>query len=198
MKYSADKNDPYLDPDTGILRNLLGIRTQAELDTAESSLSFLRTSQLYGHPVLGRFNLKHLQAIHKRLFADLYEWAGQIRHVEITKGTTDFARYLAIESGARQLFRRLAAEHYLRGLGPEQFAQRAGYYLGEINVLHPFREGNGRAQREFIRELAQKAGYRIDWSRASQDSMVRASIDAYSGNPETMAKLIRSCMVGQS
>jgi cell filamentation protein len=194
MKYSADNNDPYLDPDTGILRNLLGIRTQAELDTAESSLSFLRTSQLHGHPVLGRFNLKHLQAIHKRLFGDLYEWAGQLRHVEIAKGTSSFARYLVIESGARQLFQRLAAENCLRGLDPEQFSQRAGYYLGEINVLHPFREGNGRAQREFIRELAQKAGYRIDWSRVNQDDMVRASIEAYNGDPGSMAALIRICM----
>ncbi len=195
MKYSADKNDPYLDPDTGILRNLLGIRTQAELDTAESSLSFLRTSQLHGHPVLGRFNLKHLQAIHKRLFGDLYEWAGQLRRVEITKGTSNFARYLVIESGARQLFQRLAAENCLRGLDPDAFSQRAGYYLGEINVLHPFREGNGRAQREFIRELAQKAGYRIDWSRINQDDMIHASIEAYNGRPERMATLIRACMV---
>lgn len=194
MKYSADKNDPYLDPDTGILRNLLGIRSQAELETAESSLSFLRTSQLHGHPVLGRFNLKHLQAIHKRLFGDLYEWAGQLRHVEIAKGTSRFARYLVIESGARQLFQRLAAENCLRGLGPEVFSQRAGYYLGEINVLHPFREGNGRAQREFIRELAQQAGYRIDWAGVSQDEMIRASIEAYNGDSRRMAQLIRACM----
>lgn len=194
MKYSADKSDPYLDPDTGILRNLLGLRTQAELDTAESSLSFLRTSQLYGSPVSGRFNLDHLRAIHKRLFGDLYEWAGQIRHVEITKGTTNFARCLAIESAARQLFRGLASEHFLHGMEADEFSRRAGYYLGEINVLHPFREGNGRTQREFIRELAEQSGYRIDWSAASQNSMVRASIDAYHGNPDTMARLIRQCM----
>src|SRR5690606_2085760 len=141
------------------------------------------------------FNLKHLQAIHKRLFADLYEWAGQLRHVEITKGASNFARYQVIESGARQLFQRLAAENYLQGLDAEHFSQRAGYYLGEINVLNPFGEGNGRAQREFIRELAQKAGYRIDWSRINQKDMIRASIEAYNGRPESMAALIRACMV---
>lgn len=147
MKYAGDRGDPYLDKDTGVLRNLLGIKDQAELDKAESSLSFLRTNELQEQPLQGRFDLKHLRAIHQRLFADVYDWAGQLRTVEIRKGNTELARQMVIESAATQLFGELSKEQHLRGLDIDNFSQRAGHYLGEINVLHPFREGNGRAQR---------------------------------------------------
>lgn len=76
MKYAGDQGDPYLDKNSGVLRNLLGVTNQAALDTAESSLSFLRASELIEKPVTGQFDLPHLQAIHQRLFGDVYAWAG--------------------------------------------------------------------------------------------------------------------------
>jgi cell filamentation protein len=194
MKYAGDRGDPYLDKDTGVLRNLLGIKDQAALEKAESSLSFLRTSELREQPVQGNFDLKHLQAIHQRLFGDVYDWAGQLRHVEIQKGQTDFARHMVIESAAGQLFSQLATEQQLRGLDADQFSRRAGYYFGEINVLHPFREGNGRTQREFIAQLAQSSGHPIDWSGISQADMVRACIVAYNGDSADLARLLRSAL----
>jgi len=198
MKYAGDNGDPYLDKDTGVLRNLLGIKDQAGLDKAESSLSFLRANELREQPVKGKFDLAHLQEIHRRLFSDVYDWAGQIRQVEIQKGNTAFARQMAIESAARQLFGQLAKERHLQGLDTELFSVRAGYYLGEINVLHPFREGNGRAQREFIGQLAQAAGHRIDWSGINQEDMTRASIAAYNGDSSALASLIRTGMANRS
>jgi len=74
-------------------------------------------------------------------------------------------------------------------------SQRAGHYLGEINVLHPFREGNGRAQREFIAQLAMGAGHPIDWTGISQAEMVHASIAAYNSDAADMARLIRRALV---
>ena len=195
MKYAGDRGDPYVDKDTGVLRNLLGIKHKDELDEAESGLSFLRARQLYEQPVKGKFDLAHLQEIHKRLFEDVYDWAGQIRQVEIEKGNTIFARQLAIDSAARQLFGKLAREKYLRDLDVDLFSERAGHYLGEINVLHPFREGNGRTQRQFITQLACEAGHIVDWSGVSQDEMIRASIAAYNGDSGSLARLIRAGMV---
>jgi cell filamentation protein len=192
MKYAGDSGDPYLDKATGVLRNLLGIGNQAALDKAESSLSFLRSNELSEFPVQGNFDLAHLQAIHQRLFGDVYDWAGQIRQVEIQKGSTAFARQLAIEGAARQLFKLLADERQLKGLDVELFSQRAGHYLGEINVLHPFREGNGRTQREFIRQLAQAAGHRLDWIGITQADMLSASIAAYNGDAKDLTCLIRA------
>lgn len=92
MKYAGDRGDPYLDNESGVLRNHLGITEQAALDKAESSLSFLRAAELREQPIQGNFDLRHLQAIHQRLFGDVYEWAGQLRSVEIQKGSTAFAR----------------------------------------------------------------------------------------------------------
>jgi cell filamentation protein len=191
MKYAGDSDDPYLDKATGVLRNLLNVKNQAGLDTVESSLSFLRAAELREHPVKGKFDLPHLQEIHRRLFADVYDWAGQIRQVKIVKGATVFALPSALEGAARQLFGQLAREQHLNGLSAVLFSERAGHYLGEINVLHPFREGNGRTQREFMGQLAQAAGHRIDWSGIGQAEMVRASIAAYNGEPSGLARLIR-------
>jgi cell filamentation protein len=198
MKYAGDSGDPYLDKDTGVLRNLLGIKDQAGLDKAESSLSFLRANEMREQAVKGKFDLAHLQEIHRRLFGDVYDWAGQIRQVEIQKGSTAFARQMAIESAARQLFGQLAKERHLQGLDADLFSQRAGHYLGEINVLHPFREGNGRTQREFIGQLAQAAGHSIDWSGVSQEDMTQASIEAYNGDSSGLAGLIRAGMADRS
>jgi cell filamentation protein len=192
MKYAGDRGDPYLDKNSGVLRNLLGIQNQAGLDTAESSLSFLRTSELREKPISGQFDLLHLQAIHQHLFGDLYDWAGQLRLIEIQKGATAFARQMVIESAAGQLFRQLAKEQHLRGLAAQAFSLRAGHYLGEINVLHPFREDNGRTQREFITQLAFAAGHQIDWSGVDQAAMVRASIAAYSGDSSHLAQIIKA------
>jgi len=191
MKYTGQDGDPYLDKGTGILRNLLGIKDQAALDKAESSLSFLQAAKLREQPVEGKFDLAHLQQIHRRLFGDIYDWAGEIRQGEIQKGDTMFARHLMIDSAARQLFQQLARERHLQELDADHFSQRAAYYLGEINVLHPFREGNGRAQREFMGQLARSAGYDIDWTGISQAEMIQASIDAYNGHTDSLARLIR-------
>lgn len=164
--YAGTSRDPYLDSASGVLRNLLGIQDQAELDEAEASLGFLRESLMQEESITGAFDLGHLQRIHKKMFGDIYDWAGVLRTVEIQKGATPFARVAALEDAAGRLFRELAAEDYLRGLSAETFSARAGYFLGEINMLHPFREGNGRARREFIRQLAHVAGHEIDWSGA--------------------------------
>ena len=115
--------------------------------------------------------------------------------VEIQKDHTEFARQMVIESAARQLFEQLAKEQHLHGLDADRFSQRAGHYLGEINVLHPFREGNGRAQREFIAQLALNAGHLIDWTGISQAEMVHASIAAYNSDATELTGLIRRALV---
>ena len=99
---------------------------------------------------------------------------------------------MAIEGAARQLFALLAQEQQLHGLNIDKFSARAGHYLGEINVLHPFREGNGRTQREFMGQLAEASGYKIDWSVTGQADMIRASIEAYNGDSSGLARLIRA------
>ena len=171
--------DHYLDPETGVLKNKLGIGDGDELKKAEASLVAWRSFQLAEKPMEGRFDLEHLKAIHKHLFRDVYEWAGELRDIDLARSSSYFANHPHIVNASRPVFEKLAQEGYLSGLAAAAFAARAAYYLGEINALHPFREGNGRAQREFINHLAYKNSYFIEWKNISQKEMIQASIESF-------------------
>jgi cell filamentation protein len=118
-------SDPYLDPATGVLKNRLNIADGASLEQTEANLVAARSYELSRRPLKGRFDLAHLQDIHKYLFGDLYEWAGQLRTVDISKGGNRFAHHKRIESAAGPTFQQLARENHLVGLGAEAFSDRA-------------------------------------------------------------------------
>ncbi|MDO4747212.1 MAG: Fic family protein [Candidatus Saccharibacteria bacterium] len=166
--------DPYCYPNSRVLKNKLDIRDSEELHDAERNLSNLRNEELLHSPIRGRFDFTHLQKIHAYLFQDIYPWAGEIRTVDIAKGDL-FCRYFAIASEADRIFTELKREKYLGGLDAGTFASRLAYYFAEINALHPFREGNGRTQREFIRQLAYQNNYCLSYAGITQDKMIFAS-----------------------
>lgn len=178
----------YCYPDSDVLINKMDIRDQAKLEEAERRLTMFRMSDLLDTPVKGEFDLKHLQAIHRYLFQDLYSWAGEIRKVDISKSAV-FCKARFIEGQATEIFGELRAEKYLAGLSKERFVRRIAYYFSEINALHPFREGNGRTQREFIRELALKRGYIIRFARIPRDEMMDASRESFLCRYEKMEAL---------
>jgi cell filamentation protein len=186
--------DPYVDQSSGCLRNLLGIKDSEELSKAETALVVNRCYELecvsLDKTIDKEFDFQHLKDIHKHLFQDVYDWAGQVRHVDLSKGETRFLPYQLIEQGAHSMFSKLKQQSYLKGLDSNEFSKGAGYYLGEINHIHPFREGNGRAQREFINQLAYHNGYYIEWKNVSQRQMIEASIEANKGNAKPLASLI--------
>ncbi|HYA42111.1 MAG TPA: Fic family protein, partial [Syntrophobacteraceae bacterium] len=177
--------DHYLDRETGVLKNKLGIGEEGELNKAEASLVAWRAFQLFQKPIRGRFDLDHLKAIHKHLFQDVYEWAGELRDIDLSKGKSYFANHAHIASAAQPLFEKLAEEGCLKGFEPAEFSERAAYYLGGINALHPFREGNGRAQREFINHLAYANGYFIEWKNVSAEEMIQASQESFQKGDNT-------------
>jgi len=184
--------DHYLDPKTGVLKNKLGISEEEELKEAEASLVAWRSYQLVEQPMPGRFDLDHLKAIHRHLFQDVYEWAGELRDVDLTRNNSYFANHQHLIEAARPIFAKLADENYLKGLGAADFSERAAYYLGEINALHPFREGNGRTQREFVNHLAHQNGYFIDWTNVSRSDLIQASIESFHrGDNANFAAFIR-------
>jgi cell filamentation protein len=158
---SENLNDPYLIPGTDVLRNKLEVIDPSELECSERLHTAGRLAELMIKPIKGNFDLKHLQRIHYAIFQDVYEWAGLLRNVGIGKNFTQFASAEYLESSASDIFDRLARENYLRGLSVRDFAKSAALYLSDVNALHPFRDGNGRAQREFFRDLALKAGYML-------------------------------------
>ena len=184
-------DDPYVDPASGVLKNRLGITGAATLEETEAALVATRSYELYGTPLKGAFDLAHLQAIHRYLFRDLYEWAGELRTIDIAKGGHRFGHHAHIAGAATEHLRKLAAERHLAGLAPAAFSRRAALYLGEINALHPFREGNGRAQREFMSHLAHANGYYIAWENVKPADLLQASIDSFTGDITKLTALIR-------
>jgi cell filamentation protein len=183
--------DPYVYPGTNILRNLLEIEDHERLQQFEAVSTAYRISELRLSPIAGSFDTAHLQRIHHHIFQDVYSWAGQFRIVDIQKeGEFWFCRHEFIPEALAELFDKLKAENNLRNRDHHEFGARAGYYLTELNAIHPFREGNGRAQREFIRELGLHARRSVDWTRATRDEMYSASIAGFRGDSHPMGDLI--------
>ena len=161
--------DPYAYPGSSVLINKPGFRDEKALRAFEYEASAVRLAELAINPTAGRFDVEHLKRIHAHIFQDVYEWAGKVRTVGISKGGTSFARPEYIESYGATLSAGLAKEGFLRGLDKPSFADRLTHYYTEFNALHPFREGNGRATREFIGQLAKEAGYELDQRRIDND-----------------------------
>jgi cell filamentation protein, protein adenylyltransferase len=182
-------NDPYVYPGTDVLRNIPGIRDGDELERFEARLTFLRGLQLASEPIAGAYDLDHLQAFHRFLFADLYEWAGELRTVVLAK-TDLFCLPEHIESYGAEIFGKLAEEGRLRSLNRDRFIDRLAHYVGDVNALHPFRDGNGRAQRAFFAQLASDAGYRLDWQLVDPQENIDASVAAMQGDEKPMRSLL--------
>jgi cell filamentation protein len=181
--------DPYADPVTGVLRNKLGLSTAAELEAAEREITHAALILLRETPVRPAYDLAHLCEVHRRIFGDMYDWAGQVRTVAIAKGAM-FCLPQYIEPAATEIFRLLRSDNFLRGLERGLFIDRLTYYLGEVNAVHPFREGNGRTQRAFFEQLADDAGFTLAWQRLDADRNIAASVAIMRGDPEPMRKML--------
>lgn len=182
----------YCYPDSDVLINKLGIKEEDKLQTLERRLTMLRLSELMDKPINGRFDLQHLKNIHAYIFQDIYDWAGKIRTVDIAKGNM-FCNVKFISEQADEIFSKLKQENYLADMKEDVFIRKLAYYFSEINALHPFREGNGRSQREFIRTLALKNGYVLCFAKASEEQMVYASQKSFLCDYSEMEKLFAQC-----
>jgi cell filamentation protein len=176
--------DPYVYPGTTVLRNLFDIRDADDLDIIERRLTLTRAEE--GCPT-GNFDLSHLRAIHKHLFQDIYAWAGEIRTVEISKGGNQFQLSPYIETGMANVHNRLVKARFLEGLQPDAFAQAAGTIIGDINYVHPFREGNGRTQLQYLEQLCDRAGHILDVRDIDGEAWIEASQRAHDGDYRPMA-----------
>lgn len=183
----------YCYPDSDVLINKLGIQDQEKLHTFERKLTMLRLLEIIDKPIKGNFDFAHLQEIHRYIFQDVYEWAGKVRKVDIAKGNM-FCNVMFIESQAEEIFVKLKKDNYLAGLDRNIFVKKLAYYFSEINALHPFREGNGRSQREFIRSLALKNGYVINFSEIPEEEMLKASQESFLCDYNAMEELFDKCV----
>lgn len=167
--------DPYVYANTNALINNYGIKDSAQLSRVEAHA--YTKAVMEGIPK-GDFSLDHLKNTHKALFGEVYSWAGEIRTVDISKGDTLFCRNEFIQSEAAKLLRELKTENFLAGHkdNPDKMAERLAHYFAEINAIHPFREGNGRTNREFIRQIAEHNGMTLDFQKMNREEYIQASI----------------------
>jgi cell filamentation protein len=185
--------DPYCYPGTTVLINKLDLRDQAQLEAFEAEITIQRSAEPLPD---GALSYTHYRAIHRHLFQDVYAWAGKIRTVRIAKGGNSFCYPENIDSEARKLFSNLRGSDFLRGLSPEAFVQHAAHFLSELNAIHPFREGNGRAQLAFLTLLAENAGHPLSLENMNPDAMLTAMVVSFDGNEIQLRKLIAGLVSG--
>ena len=191
LSYEYERDDFYCYPNSKVLKNKLDIQDEKTLDVAEREITGLKAVEFVSNPFSGELNFSYIKKLHKFLFGNIYDWAGEIRTIDISKGNI-FCQHELIEINAEALMNELKAEDYLAN--SSNTAEKLAYYLGDLNSIHPFREGNGRVQRLFIAELARRAGYDLDFSGITPREMVVASDSAFYHNYELLEQIIKKSL----
>lgn len=181
MSYSIDPISANCYPGTSILINKFDVRDEQKLNEVESVLVSTRNTEWINAPGQLSFDFEHYKEVHRYLFSDLYDWAGQVRTIDISKKGTRFCPAERIEIQAALIFGRLAERNYFKRLPHEEFIDEIVDFYCASNYLHPFREGNGRTQRAFLTQLVRNAGYDINWADMDGDLLMIATIQASQG-----------------
>jgi cell filamentation protein len=192
-KYGTGQ-DPYCYPGTHTLRNRLEITDEAILNQAEREVSASAANEIEYCPP--PYDLAALQKIHQQLFDELYDWAGEIRAIDISKDTTRFCTASRIEPEAKKLLEACARSNWLTGLDRGALISAIAELFGDLNMVHPFREGNGRAQRILFEHIIIHAGYEISWWGVEPLEWAQANIDAVVCSYSAMERVFERC-IGQ-
>ncbi|MDP9766151.1 Fic/DOC family protein [Deinococcus enclensis] len=198
--------------DNGTPKNLLGLDDAEVVSMIERDMTSWRMAQIQAgeapEATRGNFDLDHLKAIHGHVFQDVYEWAGMTRAHELTvegqqveppngiakhdgRVPLEFIRSDAVEQHLEETFIQLREQNFLQGLPREAFADRAAVTFARINDAHPFMEGNGRTQREFMEQLADRAGHELRFDVVSGERMSIVSYEARAGDVSSMQRLFQ-------
>lgn len=197
MAYSINPISANCYPGTTVLINKFDIRDETKLSEVETVLVSARSAEWTEHPQVDTFDFVHYKAIHYFLFSDLYDWAGQIRAVNMSKKGTRFCPVGEIEARAEAIFGRLKARNFYRGLPCHEFVEEIADFYCATNELHPFREGNGRAQRAFLAQLIRSAGYDINWADVDGDLLMIATIQAAQGVTDLLRQIFHDSIKGK-
>lgn len=183
----------YCYPGTNTLINKLDIRDNDLLHDEERVLTGIRLVQLQNRPIMGNFDVEHLQKIHAHIFQDIYEWAGKLREIRIGKNGNWFMNPSELKPAFDYLYKQLKVENFLRHIEKiDTFCDRLAYYAAEINEYHPFREGNGRSTREYIRTLAKEAGYTMEFTKSNHMDVYLGFVHSFGGDYTELKSVFKS------
>ena len=166
----------YCYPDSNVLKNKLNIRDNKLLKTAEEEITLIKQMELLKNPIKGNFSKAHLMNIHKFIFEDIYPFAGKIRREQISKADTMFYPPNLIDRELDKMFAKIKEKNMLKETDKSKIFDNLAYVMAELNIIHPFREGNGRSIREFIRLMAKRMGYDLNWGNVDKEELLEASI----------------------
>lgn len=187
VRYNAIE-DPLCYTGTTVLKNKVNLQNQDDLDQFEQMMFQTRAEE---DLPLGKFDLKHYQSLHHHFFQDVYVWAGEIRVIRTSKGDSMFCYPEHIETQMNRIFEELSLERHLMNISDKkEFSERAAYFLSEINVVHPFREGNGRTQLSFLTLLAANSGFLLKADKINEDEFLVAMIQSFQGDLHQLSNQI--------
>ena len=179
----------YFTQQDDILKNKLGITSPEKMKKLEAEVVPLRMAEILANPPRGKMDFAYLKQIHFSLFHDLYYIAGQVRTVDIAKGDSVFCYSQNIESQQVQIFNHFNSNPQPGDLTAEALSRQLSWLSSELNALHPFREGNGRAIRTFLILFSLRCGFHIDYSQIAQASLLEADIRAFQGDLSSLNHL---------
>lgn len=181
-------DDPYCYSGTSVLINRLGIRDADLLEAFEEEMTRERAAEALP---AGRLSMNHFRSVHRHLFQDVYSWAGRVRTVRISKSGSVFCYPENIPDELRRTFLWLKGRRYLRRLPLDEYAVCAAHFLAELNAIHAFRDGNGRAQLAFMALVSAFAGHPLTFSRLDPDAFLAAMIASFHGDETLLSGQIQ-------
>jgi cell filamentation protein len=189
-----DSDGIYSDLKTGVLHNLGGITDHNALVFAETAATTKRANELRMKPI-SISDSGALFTIHSHLFQDIYSWAGKRRTVEISKGGKPFFPLSHFHSALQFIDNLLVEYKNIPKEDKEKLSRKLAEILDSVNYLHPFREGNGRTQREFLRLLALEKGWILNLNPPNNTYVYEKYMSGtINGDVEELTKLIFECL----
>jgi cell filamentation protein len=180
--YSLDGMQDGCYENSTVLINKFDIRDQKALDEMEQIITAINYAEIELDLKFENVDFGYYKNIHKLMFDEIYDWVGKIRRVNMSKNGINFCEASSIEENGILCFEHLKAKNYLKDMEFEKFIEYLTELYCDLNILHPFREGNGRVQRLFLTLLIKNTGYEIDFSKIDADLLMISTIKSVSGD----------------
>lgn len=190
--YDDGFNDIYCYPNTNVLRNRLNLTNPIELEVAENTIV---GSKMLANLPLGDLNPAHLKALHKHLFGEIYDWAGDFRTIRISKNKSHFCFPEHIEQTLIALFDKSVLLNS-DGLNYDDIIKQSATFLAELNAIHPFREGNGRTQMVFMQMILGTYGLKVDFSATNKNAFINAIVQSFKHDNSLLELELRKVIFG--
>ncbi|WP_448919209.1 Fic/DOC family protein [Eubacterium sp.] len=194
MSYSIDTLQSDCYEGTSCLINKFDIKDETVLKELETTITLTKITEYSLNPLFNTFDVQHYKEIHKYLFGDIYDWAGEYRTVDMSKKGTAFANADSIENLMSKCFERLNNKNLFQGLNFDDFVDDLVDFYCVTNMIHPFREGNGRTQRVFLTQLINENGYDIDFFEIDTDELMIATIQSANGVTDYLKDIFKSAI----